>query len=288
MSLDGFLKIDKEENYTSSDCDNIAKRLLDVKKVGHLGTLDPFATGLLILGINQGTKLFPYIKDEKKTYLASLKLGVETDTLDKTGEVISQKEVPSLDEEKITSVLSSFLGKSQQVPPAYSAKHINGKKAYQLARKGKVVNLPPVDIEVYSIKFFSYENEVLSFEAEVSKGTYIRSLGRDIAYKLGTVGHLIALRRTSIGSISLDGAKKIKEITKEDVLPLLSLCPEIKRIQADEAIAFKAKNGIPLYLNKEKDPFLFIVESDKLLAVYKREEGTSLYRSVKGFSYEKD
>lgn len=280
--MNGLLKIDKEEGYTSQDVDSLVKKELQTKRVGHLGTLDPFATGLLILGVGEGTKILPYIEDEEKTYVASLLFGRKTDTDDKTGQLLEEEERPPLFTlEELESCLASFLGKQSQIPSSFSAKHIHGKKAYQLAREGKEVTLPPQEINIYSIKLLSYQDNVLSFETKVSKGTYIRTLGKDIADRLHTIGSLESLRRTSISSISLDGAVKVKEVRESNLLPLLSLSRQIPQVEVSEKLAFLVKNGVPIPLDREEN-YLFLTEKGILLAVYQKGKDNT-YISKKGF-----
>ena len=279
--MNGLLKIDKEAGYTSQDVDCLIKKTFQTKRVGHLGTLDPFATGLLILGVNDGTKMLPYIPDEEKTYVASLLFGKKTDTDDITGKVLEESNPPLFTEAELKSCLSSFLGKQEQIPSSFSAKHIHGKKAYQLAREGKEVILPPQSIFISSLRPLSYQGNVLTFEAEVSKGTYIRTLGKDMASRLGTIGTLISLRRTAIGSISLEGAKKAKEVRKEDLLPLLSLSHQIPQVEVTGKEAFLVKNGCPIEKEREED-YLFLMEKGILLAVYQKEKDNR-YICKKGF-----
>ncbi|MGN1243072.1 MAG: tRNA pseudouridine(55) synthase TruB [Candidatus Enterosoma sp.] len=171
MKKVGFFFVDKPEGYTSKDCDSVIKRDFNLKKAGHLGTLDPFATGLLIVGVSDATKLFTLIDDEKKTYVATLELGVLTDTLDCTGTIIKKEEVQPLSLSKIQETLTSFLGNSTQEVPLYSAKHIDGVRAYQLAREGSKVKPPSIQIHISSIRLLSYQHPFLTFEAEDSKGT---------------------------------------------------------------------------------------------------------------------
>lgn len=195
-----FLFLHKDKGITSQKCLTQFKRKYKIKKMGHHGTLDPFATGVLLVGVNEATRFFQYIDDSKKTYVAHLKLGVATDTLDETGEVIETKVVPDLSSEQIQSALNNTLGQQMQTPPMYSAVKVDGKKLYELARKGQTVTRTPRAIEVFSVRFIDYQNHILSFEVTVSRGTYIRVLAEDIAKQLGTVGHLVELSRTELSS----------------------------------------------------------------------------------------
>lgn len=195
-----FLFLYKEKGITSQKCLTQFKRKYKIKKMGHHGTLDPFATGVLLVGVNEATRFFQYIDDSKKTYRAHLKLGIATDSLDETGEVLGHQDVPELGIDQIKSVLNEMLGSQMQTPPMFSAVKVNGQKLYELARKGQEIERKPRSIEVFDVQFLSYENQVIVFDVTVSRGTYIRVLAEDLAIKLGTVGHLIELSRTELSS----------------------------------------------------------------------------------------
>lgn len=187
--MDGLILINKQKGFTSHDVVNVIRKKLNTKKVGHTGTLDPNATGVLPILIGKGTKISKYLMEHDKTYIATLKLGEKTDTGDSEGQVIEEKSIPKdLRKEDINDVLQNFFGKQKQVPPMYSAIKINGKKLYEYAREGKEVKLEAREIEIYKIELLEYQNNKIKFEVECSKGTYIRTLCEDIAKKLGTVG----------------------------------------------------------------------------------------------------
>lgn len=205
--MNGFLLIDKPAGPTSNDILNILKKKTGIKKMGHSGTLDPFATGLLIVAVGRATKLIPLLNDEPKVYQATLKLGEATDTLDCEGKIVETKPVPPLDSPSIESVLKFFLGKTRQIPPMFSAKKIAGKKMYELARKGIEVERKPVEIEIFDIDYLGGDAPTISFRVSCSRGTYVRVLGADIAKALGTVGHLVELRRERSGSFDVSFAK---------------------------------------------------------------------------------
>ena len=190
--MDGVLIINKPKGYTSHDIVNIVKKQLNITKVGHAGTLDPMATGVLIILLGEATKLSNYLMNHDKEYIATLKLGKRTDTLDSEGQIIEEKEIPALSKENINEVLLSFLGKSKQIPPMYSAIKINGKKLYELARKGEEIERKEREIEIYEIEFIKLKEEnnkvsEIEFKVNCSKGTYIRTLCEDIAERLGTI-----------------------------------------------------------------------------------------------------
>ncbi len=193
---------DKDENITSFSSLGKFKREHRGEKVGHAGTLDKFASGLMICMIGGATKLNPIFSSFDKSYRAELLFGSETDTLDREGIVVKKSTtIPTYEE--IKSVLPSFIGKQKQVPPLYSAIHVNGERAYIEARKNHEVDLPERDIEIYDINLVSYSDNKAIIDCSVSKGTYIRSLARDISYRLNTCGHLVNLRRTQVGPFKL-------------------------------------------------------------------------------------
>lgn len=267
VMLDGIFLIDKEAGLTSRKVDNILGKRYGTHAVGHLGTLDPFATGLLVVAINKGTKLLTYLNDGDKVYEATLLLGKKTSTGDLEGEVVEEKEVPAISKEKLDEVLQSFLGKSQQIPPKYSAIKVNGVPMYKAALQGKEVELKPRDITIYSIEGDIKDNEI-HFTAKVSKGTYIRTLGEDIAEKLGTVGHLISLRRLTVGDISVKQAKKIDDIKDDDIISGITLI-NLPKIDLNDEEEWKAKNGQSLSFGTKEDKVL-LTRGDSLIAVYKR------------------
>lgn len=279
-SNSGFILIDKRSGFTSQDVDSLVKKQTGASKVGHLGTLDPFATGLLIVATNQATKLLPLVNDDYKEYLATLKLGVKTDTLDIDGKVVEEKEVPPLTDEKIISVLNSFLGVSTQKVPMYSAKKINGQKLYSLARKNVEVETPKIQIEVKSIEFISYLENEITFKITVSKGSYIRAIGLDIAKKMNTVSHLTSLRRTKIGKYDVSDAVLQHNIKQEDIIEIQSFFDDIPSYNLKEEDKNSIFNGHPLKIDFN-DEYVFIKDCDRLLALYKKDD--KLYRCFRRF-----
>ena len=206
-----IINIDKPIGWSSFDVVKKVKNITKHNKVGHGGTLDPFASGVLIIGTELDTKKLTGITNSDKVYEARLELGKTTNTLDTEGEVINTMEIPEFDSVKIKSVLNKFLGKQKQKPPMYSAKKHNGVRLYKLARKNIEVDRDCIDIFVHNIELVDYSKNVIRFILECSKGTYVRVLGKDIANKLKTVGYLTALKRTRVGdylisdSLSIDG-----------------------------------------------------------------------------------
>lgn len=212
--LDGIVVINKKKGCTSHDVVNKAKKIFN-EKVGHTGTLDPNATGVLPLLIGKGTKLSYYLIEHDKEYTSTLQLGIKTATADGEGEVLEKKEVPEtiLEEENIISVLESFLGKEKQIPPMYSAIKVNGKKLYEYARKNQQIEVEARDVEIYDIKLLEIDKKEkqIVFHVKCSKGTYIRSLCEEIANKLGTVGYMKELERTNVGRFKISNAVSIED-----------------------------------------------------------------------------
>jgi len=208
-----IININKPTGWTSFDVVKKVRGILKEKKVGHAGTLDPFAEGVLVLGTGPDTKKLTNIASAKKTYRANLNLGKATDTLDLDGKISAEAVVPELTKETIASVLASFIGTKEQIPPMYSAKHVNGQRLYKLARKNKTIERDPVMISIDQISLLDYTEPVITFEVTCSKGTYVRVLGADIAEKLGTVGHLTALTRIRVGTYNIADATTIEELS---------------------------------------------------------------------------
>ena len=213
--MDGIILINKEKNCTSNNVVNKVKHILN-EKAGHIGTLDPNATGLLPILVGKGTKLSQYLINHDKEYEVELKLGIKTDTADLEGKIIDEKEVEEglLEKEKVLDVLNGFIGKQKQVPPMYSAIKVNGKKLYEYARKNVEVEIKARDIEIYEIKLESINknDKIIAFTVKCSKGTYIRSLCEDIAEKLGTIGYMKELNRTNVGIFSINNSITIEEL----------------------------------------------------------------------------
>jgi len=216
--MSGILNIDKPAGITSFGVVKKIRHLTGVKKVGHSGTLDPFATGVLLVFIGrEATKHISKFIGLEKEYYAKIKLGKKTDTADLTGKVIEEKFIPELSISQIESVFQNFIGRIQQIPPMYSAVKKNGVRLYKLARKGETIEREPRAVEIKELRLQKYEKPFLEFSAAVSKGTYIRTLAEDIAEKLGTVGHLVELRRMRIGDFHIKDAVKLMELDRETI-----------------------------------------------------------------------
>ncbi len=214
--MNGILIVNKPKGFTSQDVVSKVKKILNVKKAGHTGTLDPLATGVLPVLIGDYTKLSKYLIEHDKIYKAKIKFGERRETGDLEGKIVETSDVKIKDENKIKEVLKSMLGKSLQVPPIYSAIKVNGKKLYEYARSGETVEIPAREIEIYKLDFLSFdeENQILEIEVSCSKGTYIRTLCEDISKKIGTVGFMLELERTQVDKFKIENSLTFEDIEK--------------------------------------------------------------------------
>lgn len=278
MSVSGILFLDKPEGLTSRQVDNAFQKLFHTPKVGHLGTLDPFATGLLIIAVNSATKYLNFLPDEEKTYEATLCLGKATDTGDKTGQFTQEVAVPALDKVKVEEVLSSFLGQGMQVPPMTSAIKVDGTALYRLAHKGEEVARKARPITIHALELLELEPTKIRFRCTVSKGTYVRVLGEDIAKALGTVGYLEQLRRTRVGTLRVEDAVSLDSATEKD-LKNPSDYLTYPSIEVDEQLAKKVTNGAKLQLDSNESRIVLRFRG-KALAIYEKDGG--IYRCLRG------
>ncbi len=248
--VNGWLIIDKPRDMGSTQVVGKTRWLMHANKNGHTGTLDPFATGVLPIAFGEATKLVPFIMGGEKEYEFVLKWGEQTSTDDVEGEVVARADkMPTHDE--IMAALPQFIGQIAQVPPMYSAIKINGQQAYKLARKGQEVEMPTRQIEIYDLQLMAEYADSARFKVRCSKGTYVRTLGKDLALKLGTVGHLTELRRTKCGifslddTILLDSLEKIEYVEKrrESLLPIETSLRDIAEIAVSAEDATKLSMG---------------------------------------------
>lgn len=269
--MNGVIVVNKEKDYTSRDVVNIVGKCLGTKKVGHTGTLDPLATGVLVLCVGNGLKLVEMLMEHDKEYIAKVKLGIETDTLDVTGNIIDKKEVPNINREDIIGVLNSFIGKQKQVVPKYSAIKVNGKKLYEYARNNIEVELPVKDIEVYNIELISdIEDNSFFIKCLVSSGTYIRSLIRDIGYKLGTVAVMEELDRVKLGKFTVDDSFTIDDIKSGNYKMLnINDVIDLPKVKVDSLMEKKIRNGQVLKKFFDGDMAFIVNQYDEVLAIYK-------------------
>lgn len=248
----GVLPVDKPEGPTSHDVVAAARRGLGTRRVGHTGTLDPFASGLLLLCIGRATRLAEYLSELPKTYVAAARLGVSTDTDDRTGAVVASSERwRELSAAEIEAAFRSQVGRILQVPPIFSAKRVGGERMYRLARRGETPEAHPVPVTVYRLEVRSLDLPVVEFEVECSSGTYIRAIARDVGETLGTGAHLIALRRTRIGVHHVAGALPMDRLGDRDAVAAALLSPlaalsHLPVVEVSEHEAVELGNGVPV------------------------------------------
>jgi len=266
MKNKGIIAINKPKGWTSFDVVNKLKYKLKPHKVGHLGTLDPMATGVLLVTIGKATKLFDIMQEKTKTYIATFEFGYITDTLDATGEVLDRTtKMPTKDE--ILGVLPKFVGKISQIPPKYSAKSINGKRAYELARNNIDFELKPKFVDIYELKLLSYENNTLKLEIVCGSGTYIRSIGRDIATELNSLATMTELVRTKIDSFTLNSCHDIVENLdiQNAIIPIKDIL-NLPVVNLNEQHTFKILNGQTINIDKADGAYM-LQDSDDVIAL---------------------
>ena len=263
--MDGILIINKEKNMTSRDVVNIAIKKLNTKKIGHTGTLDPLAEGVLVLAVNKGLKLVDDITSLDKEYVAEVTIGIKTDTLDITGNVLEEKE-ETINKEELINVLNFFKGSYHMIVPIYSAVKVDGKKLYEYAREGKEVKLPEKDVYINSIELLSINDNKFTFKCNVSKGTYIRSLINDICDRLGIIGTMSNLIRTKQGRFNIEDSIKIDEINEDKIIPLEDVI-DMQIVEVDDYLKTRIEHGNKLEnrYNYEKLAFFY---QKKLIAIY--------------------
>lgn len=257
--MQGILIINKPQGFTSQDVVSKVKKIFNIKKAGHTGTLDPMATGVLPVLIGNYTKLSKYLIEHDKTYIAKIKVGEKSDTGDREGNIIKVQDVDlnKLSEENVKKVLDSFFGKQKQIPPMYSAIKVDGKKLYEYARQGIEVKLEPRDIEIYDIKLLSINNLEIEFEVSCSKGTYIRSLCEDIAERLGTIGYMSSLNRVLVDKFSIEEAidfetlEKLKDNIEEKLITMEEVFSDLYKIKLNNRKKELFLNGVMLTFELE-------------------------------------
>lgn len=220
--IDGILVIDKPRGKTSHDVVESVRRLAGFRQIGHLGTLDPLATGVLVLALGRATRLARFYAGRRKRYTCAVRFGFATDSYDADGEPLGPDSSPLLDAEKLESIAAQFVGKIQQIPPSFSAKKIHGRPAHELARKHKPVKLDPVEVEVFEFRLMGIEGSVARFTVECGSGTYIRALAHDAGKIHGAGAHLSEIVRTAVGEFTLDQALPLTELEQEVKLGKLS------------------------------------------------------------------
>ncbi len=305
--FDGFLNIKKPSGITSFDAVKmVLSEILDGKKfdrrikIGHAGTLDPLANGVLVVGVGRALKLISYVQRQRKTYVAGFRLGLSSPSEDIETEITELESPPIPTREEIESILPEFLGEILQKPPIYSALKVNGKKAYDLARRGEIPELTPRPIRIYALELLEYDYPNLKLKIICGSGTYVRSLGRDIARRLGTEAVMASLTRTAIGCFHLEDALEIKKRDDPHPLnrpectqflrPFFDAVPDMPQIAFSEEERQKLKNGIPIRHpdaeNLLPDEEVVVAnKTGKFLGIMKKCRGGEL-RSVLNFANE--
>ena len=280
-AVDGFLLIDKGAASTSHDAVAQVRRISGVRKVGHAGTLDPMATGLLVLGIGRATRLLRFVQDAPKTYEATALFGVATESLDADG-AVSSREPMAVTVSDVEGVMGRFLGQIMQVPPMVSARKVEGRRLYELAREGKTVEREARPVLIHDLRLLEFapsDYPEVTFNVRCSKGTYVRTLADDIARGLGGRAHLISLRRIAIGSLSVDSAVPISAITRDNwrqlVLAPAAGLPDIPSVELAEDLKKAVSHGVPVAGQQLGDlksgPLRLLDRDGRLLAVYRSE-----------------
>ncbi len=266
--MNGIIVVNKEKGYTSRDVVNIISKILNTKKVGHTGTLDPIAEGVLVVCIGKCTKLCDYLTSNEKEYIAEFVLGYETDTLDYTGDVVKTSK-KCVSNDNIISVINSFIGEYNQIVPKYSAVKINGKKLYEYARSNEEVLLPSRKVLIKNIEILEI-NEKIKIKCKVSKGTYIRSLIRDIGETLGTYATMTSLVRTSQGKYNLIDSYKIEDIQTGNykLISIEDIFSEYPKIYLNDNEYKKISNGLILD-NIYNSEYILFYYKDNLVSLYK-------------------
>ena len=259
--MNGFLLVNKEKGYSSNEIVQKIKKKFSLNKVGHLGTLDPDAEGLLIIAMNRATKFSNYFLNSDKSYYVEIKLGKSTTTDDVSGEIIEEFEV-KCSEDEVKEEINNFLGKSFQKPPFFSALKYKGKPLYKYARKGELINKEPREIEIKEIKNISYKDKICSFQILCSKGTYIRSIARDLGKNLGCGGHMLYLKRLSQHKFSLFDAHTIEELSLERTIKIDDFFKDYEKLSLNEESLKIFLNGGRVFLNKDISKDLRIYSED--------------------------
>lgn len=265
----GFINVYKPSGITSNAVIASIKRKFKPNKIGHMGTLDPMAEGVLPVAIGNATRMFDYFLNKTKTYIATFEFGFETDTLDALGNTIKTTDcLPTCD--MVKKALSSFIGKNNQMPPKYSAKNVNGKRAYDLARAGVEFDLKPKEIEIFEFEYISNINNSYTFKITCSSGTYIRSIGRDLGYKLNSLATMTKLIRSVSGKFNLDNAVYMEDIQSansiEELLIDVDLVFDYEVLNVDNYICAKLLNGMNV-IYKTKNNYYFVKNNNNLLGI---------------------
>jgi tRNA pseudouridine55 synthase len=257
LPYDGILVVDKPRGKTSHDVVEAVRRLVGFRGIGHFGTLDPLATGVLVLALGRATRLARFYSRRRKRYTCAVRFGFSTDTYDADGEALGPDTAPALDPKELEEYAARFLGKIMQTPPSYSAKKIHGRPAHELARKNKPVKLEPVEVEVYEFRLTGVEGSIARFVVECGAGTYIRSLAHELGALQGSGAHLAEITRTAVGEFTLDQAGQLPELDQEAktgrlekrIIRLESLLPELPRATILPIVEKRVRHGAKFNLS---------------------------------------
>ena len=267
-NLNACIIVNKPSGMTSRDVINILCKKFNTKSIGHTGTLDPIANGVLVCLIGKYTKLNNILTNHDKEYIASFKLGILTDTLDITGNILKEENY-SLDKDTLINVLNTFRGSYEQEVPIYSAIKVNGKKLYEYARNNEEVSLPKREVTIYSLDLLDIKDNIITIKTKVSKGTYIRSLIRDIGSKLDTYATMASLERTKVGIFDIENSYTLEDIDNNNykLLDIKDIL-DIDTIEADDNLLFKIKNGN--ILDMKTDKYILFTYHNEKIAIYQK------------------
>ncbi len=281
--------VDKPAAMTSHDVVQRVRRVLGTRAAGHTGTLDPFATGLLVVLVGRATRLARFVEGQSKTYLATARLGIRTDTDDLTGRVVETSESGGmLDEERVQETLAGFLGTQLQRPPQYSAKHVGGERSYQKARRGEAVELADVSVTVDRIEMVELLPPLVTFRVVVSAGTYVRAIARDLGERLGVGAHLASLRREAIGALRVEDAVPLDRLSSEALVPVRSILRDLPTVELDQAArdavmhgrAVRGGGAAALWAGGQQGGGMVVLMAGNDLVAVARTEGEWLHPTV--------
>jgi len=268
INMNGVLIINKPKDYTSRDVINKLNKLLGTKKIGHTGTLDPLATGVLVVAIGSYTKLVNELTSLDKEYIAEIKLGIKTDTGDITGKILEENNNYNITKVDVINIFNNFPKEYEQTVPKYSAVKINGKKLYEYARENIDIELPKRMVNIYSLELLEFNNDIIKFKTKVSKGTYIRSLIEDLCYKLNVIGTMNSLVRTKQGRFDIENALNLEDININTKLLTSRDILDIKDYSLDDNLYKFVSNGNKLNINLS-DGYYNMIYNNNDIAIYK-------------------
>lgn len=265
----GIVLINKPQGWTSFDVVNKIKHIVRPQKVGHLGTLDPMATGVLLVTIGKATKLFDLMQEKVKTYQAEFEFGYETDSLDSTGKIEKRSGKTIFSDSEIKNALKPLVGEVDQVPPKFSAKSLNGVRAYEMARKNIDFDIPAKKVKIFKIDLLKNEKNKINLEIECGSGTYIRAIGRDLANRLDSCATMTKLTRTKVGNVLLEDCQNVQDLTVENIkiLPIEHFL-DFKTLDVSDQECMRLLNGQTLNLELENGNY-FLKQFDKVVAIVK-------------------